>query len=98
MVEEYDKRRQFIIRRFAEIGLPMCEPDGAFYAFPQISGTGLSSGDFCEQLLKQEKVACIHGSAFGDSGEGFIRCSYATSMENIARACDGIDRFVNGLK
>ena len=54
MVEEYDKRRQFIIRRFAEIGLPMCEPDGAFYAFPQISGTGLSSGDFCEQLLKQE--------------------------------------------
>lgn len=98
MVEEYDKRRQFIIRRFAEIGLPMCEPDGAFYAFPQISGTGLSSIDFCEQLLKQEKVACIHGSAFGDSGEGFIRCSYATSMENIARACDGIDRFVNGLK
>lgn len=98
MVAEYDKRRQFIIRRFAEIGLPMCEPGGAFYAFPQISGTGLSSGDFCEQLLRQEKVACIPGSAFGDSGEGFIRCSYATSMENIAKACDGIERFVNGLK
>ncbi len=98
MVAEYDKRRQFIIRRFAEIGLSMCEPGGAFYAFPQISGTGLSSGDFCEQLLKQEKVACIPGSAFGDSGKGFIRCSYATSMENIAKACDGIERFVNGLK
>lgn len=98
MVAEYDKRRRFIVQRFAEIGLPMCEPAGAFYAFPQVSGTGLESGEFCERLLKQEKVACVPGSAFGASGEGFIRCSYATSMENIVKACDGIERFVNSLK
>lgn len=97
MVEEYDRRRQFIVKRFAEIGLPMCEPEGAFYAFPSISGTGLSSDAFCERLLQEEKVACVPGYAFGQSGEGFIRCSYATSMENISKACDGIERFVNRL-
>ena len=79
----------------AEIGLPLCQPQGAFYAFPSIAGTGLSSTQFCEQLLQEEKVACVPGNAFGASGEGFIRCSYATSMENIAKACDGIERFVN---
>jgi aminotransferase len=97
MVAEYDKRRQFIVKRFAEIGLPMCEPEGAFYAFPSIEKTGLSSGDFCERLLMTEKVACVPGYAFGASGEGYIRCSYATSIENIAKACDGIERFVNSL-
>lgn len=97
MVEEYDRRRQFIVKRFTEIGLPMCEPEGAFYAFPSISGTGLSSDAFCERLLQEEKVACVPGYAFGQSGEGFIRCSYATSLENISKACDGIERFVNRL-
>lgn len=92
MVAEYDRRRQFIVRRLAEIGLPMCEPQGAFYAFPSIAETGLSSNEFCERLLREEKVACVPGNAFGVSGEGYIRCSYATSLENIARACDGIDR------
>jgi len=98
MVAEYDRRRQFIVRRLAEIGLPMCEPQGAFYAFPSIAETGLSSNEFCERLLREEKVACVPGNAFGVSGEGYIRCSYATSLENIARACDGIERFVNRLK
>ena len=98
MVAEYDRRRQFIVRRLAEIGLPMCEPQGAFYAFPSIAETGLSSNEFCERLLREEKVACVPGNAFGASGEGYIRCSYATSLENIARACDGIERFVNKLK
>lgn len=98
MVSEYDRRRQFIVRRLAEIGLPMCEPQGAFYAFPSIAETGLSSNEFCERLLREEKVACVPGNAFGVSGEGYIRCSYATSLENIARACDGIERFVNRLK
>ena len=98
MVAEYDRRRRFIVRRFAEIGLPMCEPGGAFYAFPQISVTGLTSDEFCEQLLVQQKVACIPGYGFGQSGEGFMRCSYATSMENIEAACNGIERFVNSLK
>lgn len=98
MVAEYDRRRQFIVRRLAEIGLPMCEPQGAFYAFPSIAETGLSSNEFCERLLREEKVACVPGNAFGASGEGYIRCSYATSLENISRACDGIERFVNRLK
>ena len=98
MVAEYDRRRQFIVRRLADIGLPMCEPQGAFYAFPSIAETGLSSNEFCERLLREEKVACVPGNAFGVSGEGYIRCSYATSLENIARACDGIERFVNRLK
>ena len=98
MVAEYDCRRRFIVRRFAEIGLPMCEPQGAFYAFPSIAATGLSANEFCERLLQEEKVACVPGNAFGAAGEGFIRCSYATSMENIARACDGIERFVNRIK
>lgn len=98
MVAEYDRRRKFIVRRLAEIGLPMCEPQGAFYAFPSIAETGLSSNEFCERLLREEKVACVPGNAFGASGEGYIRCSYATSLENIARACDGIERFVNRLK
>ncbi len=97
MRAEYDKRRQFMVRRFAEIGLAMCEPEGAFYAFPCISSTGLDSTTFCERLLQEQKVACVPGNAFGASGEGFIRCSYATSMDNLIKACDGIERFVNSL-
>lgn len=98
MRDEYDKRRRFMIKRLAEIGLAMCEPEGAFYAFPSIKNTDLSSTEFCERLLREEKVACIPGNAFGESGEGFIRCSYATSMENLIKACDGIERFINKLK
>lgn len=98
MVAEYDKRRKFIVKRFEEIGLPMFTPEGAFYAFPCIKSTGLTSGEFCERLLVEEKVACVPGYAFGAAGEGFIRCSYATSMENIEKACDGIERFVAQFK
>lgn len=98
MVAEYDKRRRYIMERLCAMGLPMAKPGGAFYAFAKIGCFGLNDCEFCEQLLQQEKVACIPGSAFGQSGSGFIRCSYATSMENIEKACDGIERFVNGLK
>lgn len=98
MRNEYDKRRQYIMKRLTDMGLPLVKPGGAFYAFAQISETGMDDNKFCENLLMREKVACIPGSAFGKSGQGFIRCSYATSMDNIVKACDGIERFVNNLQ
>jgi aminotransferase len=94
MVGEYDKRRQFMWRRFNEIGLLCFEPRGAFYCFPNITSTGLSDDEFCEQLLKQERVVVVPGNAFGERGRGHIRACYASSMEQIAEACDRIERFV----
>ena len=81
---------------FNKMGLSCFEPEGAFYVFPQVTSTGLSSNDFAEKLLMQEKVAVVPGTAFGDSGEGFVRCSYAYSIANINEALERIDRFVNG--
>lgn len=98
MVAAYDKRRKYIMKRFEQIGLPMAMPGGAFYAFAKIDHLGIGDCDFCKQLLCDEKVAAIPGSAFGESGKGFIRCSYATSLCNIEKACDGIERFVNTLR
>ena len=95
MREEYNYRRRVIVDGFRKMGLSCFEPEGAFYVFPSISATGLSSEDFCEQLLYGEKVAVVPGNAFGESGEGFIRCSYAYSIDNIKTALDRIDRFVN---
>ena len=95
MREEYNYRRHVIVNGFRKMGLSCFEPEGAFYVFPSISVTGLSSEDFCEQLLYGEKVAVVPGNAFGESGEGFIRCSYAYSIDNIKAALDRIDRFVN---
>lgn len=97
MVEAYDKRRQYIMKRFSEMGLPMAKPSGAFYAFAKIDHLNIGDCDFCKQLLTQEKVAAVPGSAFGESGKGFVRCSYATSLCNIEKACDGIERFINTL-
>lgn len=97
MVSEYERRNKLIVRRFKEIGFEIYEPQGAFYAFPSIKSTGLTSDEFCNQLLVAKKVACVPGNAFGDCGEGHIRCSYATSYEKIEAACDAIEDFVNTL-
>jgi len=94
MVAEYDQRRQLIVRGLNQIGLPTFEPRGAFYAFPDIRSTGLSSDQFSERLLVEGKVAVIPGNAFGASGEGYVRCAYANSLANIEEALDRIEKFV----
>jgi len=94
MVGEYDKRRTYMWKRFNEMGLHCFEPRGAFYCFPNITSTGLSDDQFCEQLLKQERVVVVPGNAFGEQGRGHIRACYASSMEQIVEACDRIERFV----
>ncbi|MGE4283471.1 MAG: aminotransferase class I/II-fold pyridoxal phosphate-dependent enzyme [Clostridia bacterium] len=97
MKKEYNYRRRIIVDGFRKIGLDCFEPLGAFYVFPSIKKTGLTSDEFCEKLLYEEKVAVIPGTAFGDSGEGFVRCSYAYSIENINEALRRIERFVSKL-
>lgn len=97
MVEEYRKRRNFITSRFNEIGLPCLKPEGAFYVFPDISSTGLDSNEFAIQLIENNKVAVVPGIAFGLAGEHHIRCSYATSMQNIRESLDRIEAFVKSL-
>lgn len=94
MVTEYNRRRRLMINGFKDIGLTCFEPKGAFYIFPSIKETGLDSLTFAEELLKAEKVALVPGTAFGDCGEGFVRCSYATSATNLSEALERIDRFV----
>lgn len=94
MVQEYDKRRRVIVKGLNDLSLSCFEPRGAFYAFPSIAGTGLSSDEFSERLLLEEKVAVVPGSAFGECGEGFVRCSYATSLEAIEEALRRIGRFL----
>jgi aminotransferase len=98
MVEEYDRRRQVIVEGLNDIGLSCFEPHGAFYAFPSIKSTGVTSAEFAERLLVEEKVAVLPGVAFGHCGEGYIRCSYATSLANIEEAMSRIKRFVNKLR
>ncbi len=98
MVDEYHRRRDYIYQRLTGMGLPMVKPAGAFYAFPRIAETGLSSLEFCEAFLKAEKVAIVPGSAFGAGGEGFVRICYASSMENITEAMDRMERFLESLK
>ncbi len=94
MVSQYNYRRRLVINALKEIGLPCFNPGGAFYVFPDISGTGLSSEEFTERLLMEEKVAVVPGNAFGDSGEGHIRISYAASVENLTEAFKRMGRFV----
>jgi len=98
MREEYDKRRRIITDGFNKIGLSCFEPRGAFYVFPSIESTNMTSMDFCEKLLYGEKVAVIPGNSFGDYGEGFIRCSYAYSVEKICTALERIEKFVNNIR
>ena len=98
MIEEYNRRRRLMVAGFNKIGLTCREPKGAFYAFPSISSTGLTSEEFCEQLLYSKKVAVVPGNAFGDSGEGFIRASYCYSVEHIREALVRIGEFVEELR
>lgn len=98
MVKSYRRRRNFIVESFNEMGLSCHNPGGAFYAFPSIKSTGLTSQQFAEQLLQQEKVAVVPGDVFGESGEGHIRCSYASSLEQLQEAVTRIKRFVESLK
>lgn len=94
MCKEYNYRRRFIVDGFRKMGLSCFEPLGAFYVFPCIKSTGMSSEEFCMKLLEEEKVAVVPGNAFGASGEGFVRCSYAYSIKNIQEALKRIARFV----
>ncbi|USG64680.1 aminotransferase [Brevibacillus ruminantium] len=94
MVESYRQRRNFVVQGFQEIGLACHEPEGAFYAFPSIQSTGLEASQFAEGLLLQEKVAVVPGDVFGDCGRGHIRCSYATSLEQLQKALERIGRYV----
>ena len=97
MREEYDMRRRLIVKGFNDLGLSCREPKGAFYAFPSIQSTGLSSDEFCERLLCSERVAVVPGTAFGQGGEGFIRASYCYSTEHILEALSRIGRFLKTL-
>ena len=97
MRNAYHHRRDFLVRRLNEIGLDCHLPGGAFYVFPDIRSSGLSSKEFAMRLLEQESVACVPGGAFGASGEGFLRCCYATAFEDIRTATDRIERFVGRL-
>jgi len=94
MVAEYDRRRRLIVDGMNEIGLKCFEPQGAFYAFPSIEVTGMDGNTFAEALLHEEKVAVVPGSAFGEAGEGYVRCSYATAYEKIEEALERLHRFV----
>ena len=98
MREEYDSRRRYLVENLNRIGLTCFEPKGAFYVFPCIKSSGLTSEEFCERFLMEEKVAVIPGDAFGPGGEGFVRCCYATSMKDIAEAVSRLDNFLQNLK
>ncbi len=98
MREEYNGRRRYVLKRFRDMGLSCFEPFGAFYAFPCISEFGMSSDDFASELLNAKKVAVVPGTAFGRSGEGFIRISYAYSLEDLKEALDRVQEFVEELR
>ncbi len=98
MAEEYDRRRKYIYQGLTNIGIDVFEPEGAFYIFPDISNFGISSELFCEKLLYDYKCAIVPGQAFGDSGEGFARISYAYSVKHITSALERIDAFVTDIK
>ena len=97
MRSEYNRRRRYLVNGLRSIGIECFEPEGAFYAWPNISKFGMSSEEFCEKLLSEGKVAIVPGTAFGECGEGFARISYAYSVEHIAKALDRIEKFVNSL-
>lgn len=94
----YDQRRRYLLHAFKEMGLSCFEPFGAFYVFPCIKEFGMSSDEFATRLLEEEHVAVVPGSAFGDCGEGFVRISYAYSLENLKMAMERLSRFVSHLR
>jgi aminotransferase len=97
MREHYKRRRNFIVKAFNDMGLTCHLPRGSFYAFPSIKSTGLGSREFAMKLLEKEKVACVPGGAFGPSGEGYLRCCFATSIEKLEIAAERMARFVKSL-
>ncbi len=97
MKESYDRRRRLMVEGFRAMGLDCFEPRGAFYVFPSIKKTGLTSDEFCNRLLQEHKIACVPGTAFGESGEGHIRCSYATGIDKLNIALERIEKFINSL-
>lgn len=98
MRESYNQRRRFLMKSFEDMGLPCFEPYGAFYVFPCIKEFGMTSEEFATRLLQEERVAAVPGTAFGDSGEGFLRISYAYSIHNLKLAMDRFSRFISGLR
>ena len=98
MRDAYDQRRRYLVTRLNEMGLSCFEPKGAFYVFPCIKSFGMTSDEFATTLLQEEKVAVVPGTAFGDCGEGFLRISYAYSIENLKIALDRIENFVKRHK
>ena len=98
MVDEYNVRRRYLVNEFNRLGLTCFDPEGAFYVFPSIKSTGLTSEEFCERLLYEEKVATVPGSAFGESGEGHIRISYAYSLKHLMEAMSRIESFLKKLE
>lgn len=97
MVADYDRRRRLFVKGLCEIGLECPEPGGAFYAFPSIANTGLDSQEFAEQLLQSERVAVVPGDVFGPSGEGYIRCCYATALPLLEEALERMERFLRKI-
>jgi aminotransferase len=98
MVDEYDMRRRLIVKGLEEIGLNCLTPEGAFYVFPSVKSTGLSSQEFCSRLIREKKVAVVPGDAFGESGEGYVRVSYAYSIKHLTTAIKRIGEFLQELK
>ena len=97
MIEEYDMRRRLVVKGFNDMGLTCFEPEGAFYVFPCIKSTGMTSAEFCEKLIYSKKVAVVPGSAFGASGEGYVRVSYAYSVQHITTALARIREFIEEM-
>ena len=98
MRQSYNQRRRFLLNAFKEMNIPCFEPFGAFYVFPCIKEFGMTSEEFAQRLLKEQKVAAIPGTAFGDSGEGFLRISYAYSLDNLKLAMERLQIFVESLR
>ncbi len=98
MREEYNDRRRYLVNRFRKMGIKCFEPFGAFYIFPSIAEFGMSSEEFCTRLLREKEVAVVPGTAFGESGEGNVRISYAYSLENLKKAMDRIEEFIEELR
>ncbi|MBR4458842.1 MAG: aminotransferase class I/II-fold pyridoxal phosphate-dependent enzyme [Clostridia bacterium] len=97
MRESYDRRRRLMVQGFRDMGLECFEPLGAFYVFPSIRSTGLTSEEFCQRLLRDKQIACVPGTAFAPCGEGHIRCSYATALDKLNIALDRMAQFIRGL-
>jgi len=98
MRDEYDMRRRLVVEGFNRIGMTCFEPEGAFYVFPSIRKTGMTSNEFCMKLLEAEHVAVVPGDAFGQSGEGFVRVSYSYSVNHLVEALKRIERFIHTLE